>query len=90
MSLKMIDGNVIDVNEEKYNEILKDMSDTIAMDKKMDDVVNEKAIKMRNSIEKQNQAMQSGGEINTQFKQFSSKNTTRKSFKRQYKIGTRP
>lgn len=86
----MIDGNVIDVNEEKYNEILKDMSDTIAMDKKMDDVVNEKAIKMRNSIEKQNQAMQSGGEINTQFKQFSSKNTTRKSFKRQYKIGTRP
>ena len=33
MSLKMIDGNVIDVNEEKYNEILKDMSDTIAMDK---------------------------------------------------------
>ena len=90
MSLKMIDGNVIDVNEEKYNEILKDMSDTIAMDKKMDDVVNEKAIKMRNSIEKQNQAMQSGEEINTQFKQFSSKNTTRKSFKRQYKIGTRP
>ena len=90
MSLKMIDGNVIDANEEKYNEILKDMSDTIAMDKKMDDVVNEKAIKMRNSIEKQNQAMQSGGEINTQFKQSSSKNTTRKSFKRQYKIGTRP
>jgi hypothetical protein len=90
MSLKMIDGNVIDANEEKYDEILKDMSDTIAMDKKMDDVVTQKSHDLKERLIEQNQAMQSGGEINTQFKQSSSKNTTRKSFKRQYKIGTRP
>ena len=65
----MIDGNVIDANEEKYDEILKDMSDTIAMDKKMDDVVTQKSHDLKESLIKQNQAMQSGGEINTQFKQ---------------------
>ena len=78
------------LNEEKYNEILKDMSDTIAMDKKMDDIVTQKSDDLKETLIKQNQAMQSGGEINTQFKQSSSKQTTRKSFKRVYKIGTRP
>tara|TARA_B100000780_G_scaffold16537_1_gene10846 strand:- start:9 stop:278 length:270 start_codon:yes stop_codon:yes gene_type:complete len=83
MAIELVNGQLQDVKEQKIQEILKDMSDTINMQTQIDEIKGD-------HVEKQIQSMQRGGEINTQFKQSSSKQTTRKSFKRVYKIGTRP
>ncbi len=93
MALKQVDGVIVDVEtaniSEKRDEILKDMSDTIAVQNQINDIVDKRASEISNQdIDK----MVKGGYryhgINTQFKQVSL-NTTRRSYRRRFPLGIR-
>lgn len=90
-TLRMIGGEVKAIHENKYNEILGDMYDTITEDKLLTDTENNLDEETSEQVETSMQM--SGGYrfhgINTQFKQVSL-NTTRNHWRRRYKLGTRP
>ena len=97
-TLRMIDGEVKAIHENKYNEILGDMYDTITEDKLLTETERREVRTLNNLDEETSEQVEtsmqmSGGYrfhgINTQFKQVSL-NTTRNHWRRRYKLGTRP
>ena len=84
-TLRMIDGEVQAVQENKYDEILGDMYDTISEDKSLDETETEEP------IEEITMRMKGGYRyhgINTQFKQVTRENT-RRHWRRKFPLGIR-
>jgi len=84
-TLRMIDGEIQAVKENKYDEILGDMYDTISEDKSLDEPETEEP------IEETTMRMKGGYRyhgINTQFKQVTRENT-RRHWRRKFPLGIR-
>ena len=82
-TLRMIDGEVQAIKENKYDEILGDMYDTISEDKTLDEVENQ--------IDETSMQVMGGYRyhgINTQFKQVTRENT-RRHWRRKFPLGIR-